>query len=58
MAENVTKYLKTGLGPTTETLCMSNTPQTINSVQHNIAVMNQPLSQTLRDSELQARQIQ
>jgi len=38
-------HLEMGVQPTIETSCISNIPQTMDNVQHNICIMNQPLSQ-------------
>jgi len=46
-----TDCLKMGAEPTPQMLCISNAPHTMDSVQHNIHIMNQPLSQTIRESE-------
>jgi hypothetical protein len=41
-----TSHLKTGVKPTPETLCISNIPQTMDNVQHNVPIMNQSSSKT------------
>jgi hypothetical protein len=42
-----TSYLKIGVKPTPEMLCVSNIAQTMDSIQHT---MNEPLLQTFRES--------
>jgi hypothetical protein len=38
-----TNYMKTGVEPTPETSCILDIPQTNNSVQHNIPLLNQTM---------------
>jgi hypothetical protein len=45
-----TNHLKTGVESTPETSCTSNIPQTLDNVQHNVLIMNQPLTQTFTES--------
>jgi hypothetical protein len=36
----ITNHLKTGVQPTPETSCISNTPQTMENVQHSVTITN------------------
>jgi hypothetical protein len=44
-----TNHLKKGVEQTTEKSCVANIPQTMYDVQYSVSIMNQPLSQTLRE---------
>jgi len=48
----ITSHMKTEIQPTSKTNNISNILQTMNNIQHNICIMNQPLSQTFRESPL------
>jgi hypothetical protein len=45
-----TNHLNTGVEPIPETSCISNIPQAVDSIQHSVAIINQPLSQTFGES--------
>jgi len=49
VATNKVLNLKTGVQPTSETSCISNTPQAMGIIEHNIRIMNQALSHTFRE---------
>jgi hypothetical protein len=44
-----TNHQKMGVEPIPKMLCVSNIPQTMDSVQHSIPVVNQSLPQTFRE---------
>jgi hypothetical protein len=44
-----TRQCNDGLDTTPKTSCISNVPQTMDDVQHDVSLTNRPLSQTVRE---------
>jgi hypothetical protein len=49
---NIRKFTWTGVKSTLVMLCIVNIPRTMDKVQQNVGIMNQPFLQTFRESQI------
>jgi hypothetical protein len=50
VSKMTTNHLKTAVEPNPETSCISNIPQVVDDARYSVSIINQPLSQTFRES--------